>query len=67
MFNSNAQQEFKVLLKAFNAAKYAEYQGYAYSAGYMESLVVDMLGSLGKKEQKFFIAEMQKAVDKIPA
>ena len=67
MFNSNAQQEFKVLLKAFNAAKLAEYQNYAYSAGYMESLVVDMLGSLGKKEQKFFIAEMQKAVDKIPA
>ena len=62
MFSSNAQQEFKQSLKEFTARKEAEYS-YAYSAGYLESLCVDMFGSLTKKQQKYFLESMQKAVD----
>ena len=62
MFSSNAQVEFKQTLKEFTARKEAEYS-YAYSAGYLESLCVDMFGSLTKKQQKYFLESMQKAVD----
>jgi hypothetical protein len=63
MFTSNAQQEFKQTLKQFTAAKEAEYS-YAYTAGYLESLCVEMFGSLTKKQQKYFAEQMQKTVDK---
>ena len=62
MFSSNAQQEFKQTLKEFTARKEAEYS-YAYSAGYLESLCVEMFGQLTKKQQKYFQESMQKAVD----
>jgi hypothetical protein len=62
MFTSTAQQEFKQTLKEFTAKEEAKYS-YAYSAGYLESLCVEMFGSLTKKEQKYFQQNMQKAVD----
>ena len=62
MFTSTAQQEFKQTLKEFTARKEAEYS-YAYSAGYLESLCVEMFGQLSKKQQKYFQQAMQKAVD----
>jgi hypothetical protein len=62
MFSSNAQVEFKQTLKEFTAIKEAEYS-YAYTAGYMESLCIEMFGSLTKKQQKYFLESMQKSVD----
>ena len=42
MFSSNAQAEFKCLLKTFSTAKRAEMDTWAFSAGYMESLADSM-------------------------
>jgi hypothetical protein len=64
MFTTQAQQEFKQSLKAFNAAKKAEYS-YAYTAGYCESMVVEMFGLLTKKQQKLFAEQIQKELDKL--
>lgn len=64
MFTTQAQQEFKQSLKAFTAAKEAEYS-YAYTAGYCESMVVELFGQLTKKQQKFFAEQIQKELDKI--
>jgi hypothetical protein len=64
MFTTQAQQEFKQALKQFNAAKEAEYS-YAYTAGYCESMVVEMFGQLTKKQQKFFATQIQKELDKL--
>lgn len=64
MFTSNAQVEFKQTLKEFTARKEAEYS-YAYSAGYLESLCVDMFGQLTKKQQKLYQQSMQRAVDTV--
>jgi len=66
MFTSTAQQEFRKTLKEFTAIKEAEYS-YAYSAGYLESLCVDMFGQLTKKQQKLFQATMQGAIPKVVA
>jgi hypothetical protein len=62
MFSSNAQVEFKQTLKEFTARKEAEYS-YAYSAGYLESLCVEMFGQLSKKQQKYFQQAMQGATN----
>lgn len=64
MFTSTAQQEFKEAVKAFTAAKESEYS-YAYTTGYLESLAVNMFASLTKKEQKFFLSQMQDAVKEV--
>ena len=64
MFTTNAQQEFKQNLKAFTNAKEKEYS-YAYTAGYCESMVVEMFGQLTKKQQKLFAAQIQKELDKL--
>lgn len=63
MFSSTAQQEFRKTLKEFAAIKEVEYS-YAYTAGYLESICVDMFGQLSKKQQKLFQATMQGAIAK---
>jgi len=67
MFSSNAQAEFKCLLKTFSTAKQKEMDTYAFSAGYMESLADSMFYYLPKREQKAFLKQMQAEVDKIAA
>jgi hypothetical protein len=62
MFSSTAQQEFRKTLKEFALYKEAEYS-YAYTAGYMESMCVDMFGQMTKKQQKYFQESMQREVD----
>ena len=64
MFTTQAQQEFKQAMKQFTAAKEAEYS-YAYTAGYCESMVVDMFGQLTKKKQKLFAQQIQRELDKL--
>jgi hypothetical protein len=64
MFSSNVQVEFKDLLKAHTQAKQKEYDSHAYSAGYLESLADSMFYYLPKRQQQFFLAMMQDAVEK---
>ena len=64
MFTSNQQQEFRQAVKEFSNLKFEELGNYAYSAGYLESLAVNMFASLSKKEQKFYLEQMQDAVAK---
>ena len=64
MFSSNVQVEFRDLLKAHTEAKKKEYDSHAYSAGYLESLADSMFYYLPKRQQKFFMAMMQDAVEK---
>jgi|AntAceMinimDraft_11_1070367.scaffolds.fasta_scaffold10136_2 hypothetical protein len=66
MFSSTAQQEFRKTLKEFAACKEAEYS-HAYTAGYFESMCVDMFGQLTKKQQKIFQDSMQRVVTKVVA
>ncbi len=60
MFDTN-QDTMRIVLKAFNDAAQKNYGSFAYSAGYMESMVLRMLPSLPKRMQKIFIDEMIRA------
>jgi hypothetical protein len=48
-----AQEQFKKTLKEFASRKESQYS-YAYSAGYLESVCVEMFAQLTKKQQKYF-------------
>jgi len=61
MFHTDAQVEFKQTLRQFTEAAYANYGGHAYAAGYLESLAVQMLAVMSKREQQGFIKAMQAA------
>ena len=62
MFHTDAQVEFKQTLRKFTEAAYNNYGGHAYAAGYLESMAVQMLAVMSKREQQGFIKAMQAAV-----
>ena len=62
MFHTDQQVEFKQTLRKFTEAAYANYGGHAYAAGYLESLAVQMLAVMSKREQQAFIRAMKDAV-----
>ena len=64
MFSSNAQAEFKCLLKTFSTAKRAEMDTWAFSAGYMESLAVDMFKYMNRGDQKAFHRQIERELNK---
>ena len=59
--NLENQDCLRAVLKEFSQASYQNYQSYAYSAGYLESLCLRMLPSLPKRVQRQFIDEMVRA------
>jgi hypothetical protein len=62
MFHTDNQVEFKQTLRKFTDAAYKNYDGYAYATGYLESLAVQMLAVMSKREQQAFIKSMHSAV-----
>jgi carbon monoxide dehydrogenase subunit G len=61
MFHTDAQVEFKQTLRRFTEAARVNYDGHAYAAGYLESMAVQMLAVMSKREQQGFIKAMQEA------
>ena len=64
MFHTDNQVEFKEILRKFTDASYKNYGSHAYSAGYLESMTVQMLALLSKREQKGFIDSMKDVAKK---
>jgi flagellar biosynthesis chaperone FliJ len=62
MFHTDAQVEFKQTLRKFTDAAYKNYDSHAYAAGYLESMAVQMLAVMSKREQQGFIKAMHSAV-----
>jgi len=58
MWTTMNQDAMKDVLKAFNDAAYANYGNHSYGAGYLESLVVEMLPYCPKRYQKALIKSM---------
>ena len=64
MFHTDNQVEFKEILRKFSDATYDKYGSHAYAAGYLESMAVQMLALMSKREQKGFIDSMKSVVNK---
>lgn len=70
MFTSENQDTMKIVLRAFSEAAGKNYPGiyghnsHAFEAGYLQSMVVEMLPHLPKRMQKIFIDDMVRATKK---
>ena len=58
MWTTDNQDTMKIVLKAFNDAAYKRYDNHSYSAGYLESVIVEMLPRTPKRYQKALIQSM---------
>ena len=64
LFTSENQDTMKIVLKAFGEAVHKNYGSHSFEAGYLESVVVEMLPHLPKRVQKVFINDMIRATQK---
>ena len=64
MFHTDNQVEFKQALRKFTDAAYKNHGTHAYATGYLESMAVQMLAVMSKREQKGFIDSMASVVKK---
>lgn len=64
LFTSENQDTMKIVLRAFSEAARKNYGSHSFEAGYLESVVVDMLPHLPKRMQKVFINDMVRATQK---
>jgi hypothetical protein len=59
-FKQDNRAVFEAVLREFGSAVRAEYD-YAYEAGYLQSLAVQMLGYMPRRHQQMFIDDMRRA------
>ncbi len=64
LFTSENQDTMKIVLRAFGDASHKNYGSHSFEAGYLESMVVEMLPFLPKRMQKVFIEDMVRATKK---
>lgn len=53
-------EQAKAELKNFSETTYIKYQGYAYAAGYLESLAAELITALPKARQAEVIAQLRR-------
>ena len=61
MFTTDLQQEMRDMLKIFVEDNRKLYGDHSFSAGFLESMVVQMLPNMTKRAQKDFISDIQRA------
>ena len=64
LFTSENQDTMKIVLRAFGEASHKNYGSHSFEAGYLESMVVEMLPFVPKRMQKVFIEDMVRATKK---
>ena len=64
LWTTENQDTMKIVLKAFGEAVHKNYGSHSFEAGYLESVVVEMLPHLPKRVQKVFINDMIRATQK---
>ena len=64
LFTSENQDTMRIVLKAFGEASHKNYGSHSFEAGYLESMVVEMLPFVPKRMQKTFIEDMVRATQK---
>lgn len=61
LWTTENQDVMKDVLRGFADAAYANYGNHSYAAGYLESVVVDMLSHCPKRYQKQLIQSLRAA------
>lgn len=64
MWTTENQDTLADVLKGFSKAAYMNYNDHAFEAGYLQSLAVQMLKEMPKRQQKAVIEDMVRATQK---
>ena len=64
MWTTDNQDTMSIVLKAFSDAARRNYDGHAFEAGYLQSVIVSILPILPKRQQKILIDDMVRAAQK---
>ena len=64
MWTTENQDTLNIVLKAFSEAARKNYNGHAFEAGYLQSVVISLVPLLPKKQQKILIEDMVRATQK---
>jgi hypothetical protein len=61
MWTTDSQDTMKIVLRAFGDASHRNYGSHSFAAGYLESLVVQMMPFMPKRVQKSFVEDLVRA------
>lgn len=64
MWTTENQDTMSLVLKAFSEAARKNYDGHAFEAGYLQSVIVSIVPLLPKRQQKVLIEDMVRAAKK---
>ena len=64
MWTTENQDTMKIVLRAFSEAARKNYNGHAFEAGYLQSVIISLVPLLPKRQQKVLIEDMVRAAKK---
>ena len=64
MWTTENQDTMSTVLRAFSEAARKNYDGHAFEAGYLQSVIVSLVPLLPKRQQKVLIDDMVRAAQK---
>ena len=64
MWTTENQDTMSLVLRAFSEAAHKNYNGHAFEAGYLQSVIVSIVPLLPKRAQKILIDDMVRAAKK---
>ena len=64
MWTTENQDTMSLVLRAFSEAAHKNYNGHAFEAGYLQSVIVSLVPLLPKRQQKVLIEDMVRAAKK---
>ena len=64
MWTTDNQDTMSIVLKAFSDAARRNYDGHAFEAGYLQSVIISILPDFPKRKQKVLINDMIRAAQK---
>ena len=64
MWTTENQDTMSLVLRAFSEAANKNYNGHAFEAGYLQSVIISLVPLLPKRQQKVLIEDMVRAAKK---
>lgn len=64
MWTTEQQDTMKIVLRAFGDASLRNYGSHSFEAGYLESMIVQMMPFMPKRVQKAFVEDVVRAAQK---
>ena len=64
MWTTENQDTMSLVLRAFSEAARKNYDGHAFEAGYLQSVIISLVPLLPKRQQKVLIEDMVRAAKK---